>query len=71
MLNNLNINWFSSLSELSLISPYDWYLGGRKFDPRSSHISFVEIWSLDSFYDNSLWLVQVGQLLLTGESMGT
>ena len=36
---------------------------------RSGHISFVEIWSLDNFYDHSLWLVQVGQLLLTGENM--
>ena len=72
MLNkNLNINWFSLLSGLSLISPYDWYSGGRVFNPRSGHISFVEIWSLDNFYDHSLWLVQVGQLLLTGESMGT
>ena len=41
MLNNLDINWFSSLSGLSLISPYDWYSGGRVFDPRSGHISFV------------------------------
>ena len=71
MLNNLNINWFSSLSGLSLISPYDWYSGRRVFDSRSSHISFVEIWALDNFYDHSLWLVQVGQLLLTGESMDT
>ena len=71
MLNNLNINWFSSLSGLSLISPYDWYSGGRLFDSRSGHISFIEIWSLDNFYDYSQWLVQVEQLLLTGESMGT
>ena len=71
MLNNLNINWFSSLSGLSLISPYDWYSGGRLFDPQSGHISFIEIWSLDNFYDYSQWLVQVEQLLLTGESMGT
>ena len=41
------------------------------FDPRSGHISFVEIWSLDNFYDHSPWLVQVGHLLLTGESMDT
>ena len=41
------------------------------FDPRSGHISLVEIWSLDSFDDHSLWPVQVGQLLLTGESMDT
>ena len=49
MLNNLNINWFSSLSGLSLISPNNWYSGGHAFDPRSGHISFVEIWSLDNF----------------------
>ena len=41
------------------------------FDPRSGHISFVEIWSLDNFYDHSQWLVQVGQLLITGESTDT
>ena len=41
------------------------------FDPRSGHISFVEIWSLDNFYDHSLWPVQVEQLLLTGESIDT
>ena len=40
MLNNLNINSRSMqssaslLSGLSLISPYDWYSGGRVFDPR-------------------------------------
>ena len=51
MLNNLNINSrsmqssASSLSGLSLISPHNWYSGGRVFDPRSGHISFIEIWS--------------------------
>ena len=41
------------------------------FDPRSGHISFIEIWSLDNFYGDWLWPVQVEQLLLTGESMDT
>ena len=26
-------------------APSDWYSGGHGFDPRSSHISFVQIWS--------------------------
>ena len=57
MLNNLNINSgsmrssVSLLSGLSLISPYDWYSGGR--------VSFVAILSSDNYYDHSLWLVQV------------
>ena len=41
------------------------------FDPRSGHISFVEIWSSDNFYDYSLWPVQVERLLLTCEGMDT
>ena len=39
------------------------------FDPRSGHISFVQIRSLDHLYDHSLWPVQVEQSLLTGESI--
>ena len=34
--------------------PHDWYSGGRRFDPRSDHIFFVEIWSWNNFCGHSL-----------------
>ena len=35
-------------------APSDWYLEGHELDPQSGHISFVEIWSWNSFSDHCL-----------------
>ena len=37
-----------------LDGPSNWYSGGCWFDPRSGHISFIEIKSWNNFYGNSL-----------------
>ena len=46
-----------------------WYSGGCRFDPRSGHISFIEIWSGRNFYGHSLLLWPSGKcsrLRITG-----
>ena len=37
-----------------LDAPSRWYSGGRRFNPRSGHISFIEIWLWNNFYSHSL-----------------
>ena len=49
---------------------YDWYSGGRGFDPPVRQHSFVEVGhEIISTAIISLLLIQVGQLLVTGEMM--
>ena len=42
---------------------------GRRFDPKSSDLSFVDIWSSNNFYDHSL--PTAGILSVSDESRGT
>ena len=53
-------------------APSGWYSGGRGFDPRvQHHLSLGFSQEIISTAILSLPLIQVGQLSVTGESMGT